>query len=78
MSTLGYAIQRTVRNKVVRGYLSHVAEHDRKVESNRMFSFGYFRRVTNFRAFEHLRDVAERLEHGADGYPQKWWDIRRR
>ena len=61
MSTLGYAIQQAVKNEVVAAYLAHVAEHDRRIENNRVFSFGFFRRIRNFRAFEHLREVSYRL-----------------
>jgi hypothetical protein len=69
MSTLGYAIQRTVKNKVVGDYLAHVAAHDYRVENNSMYSFGFFRRVRNFRAFEHLRDVSDRLSHRGEKLP---------
>ena len=71
MSTLGYAIQRTVKNSVVSAYLIHVAEHDRRIEDNRVLSFGFFRRVRSFRAFEHLLDVSEKLQTRADGARRK-------
>jgi len=58
MSTLGYAVQRTARNKVVADYLTHVAEHDMTIESKGLYSFGFFRRTRTFKSFEHFRDVS--------------------
>ena len=62
LSTLGYAIQRTARNAVVRAYLAHVQKHDFKLETKGLYSFGFFRRTKTFKAFEHFRDVSDRLD----------------
>ena len=62
MSTLGYAIQRLAKSAVVRAYLEHVERHDLRIETNGLYSFGFFRRTKTYRAFEHFRTVSHRLE----------------
>jgi hypothetical protein len=62
MSTLGYAIQRTAQNSVVRLYLEHVRKHDFTLETKGLYSFGFFRRTKTFKSFEHFRDVSDRLD----------------
>lgn len=66
LSTLGYAIQRTARNPMIRHYLEHVAKHDLKLESKGLYSFGFLRRMKTFKSFEHFRDVSERLQAFGD------------
>ena len=62
MSSLGYAVQRTANNAVIKAYLDHLKQHDEKLAFNRRYSFGRFRKPRRFRAFEHFRDVSHRIE----------------